>query len=142
VIREILTARDRYLTYVKARRYANNGGLVLTDRFPIPGIQLMDGPQVERMTRNHPSTRFLRLLDRLEKQYYQRIQLPEVFVVLKATPEIAVERKVDEEADSVFARSKEIWDFDWDPTPALVVDANQAKTQVLSVLKKLIWTNI
>ena len=45
-----LYGRDRYISYVQARRFATNGGLVICDRFPLPQIKIMDGPQVERVT--------------------------------------------------------------------------------------------
>jgi thymidylate kinase len=44
LIREICTARDRYLTYKKARRLATNGKLVILDRFPLnswTGLRLL-----------------------------------------------------------------------------------------------------
>ena len=40
-------ARDRARTYRKARRFANNGGIVIFDRFPLPDVIAMDGPEIE-----------------------------------------------------------------------------------------------
>jgi thymidylate kinase len=142
LIREVCTARDRYLTYVKARRFANNGGLVISDRFPLSHIKLMDGPQASRMTSNYPTNRFLKFMIEIEEEYYESILLPEILVVLKVDPETAVRRKVDEDAISVQARSKEIWDIDWCNIPASVIDANQPKEKVLSDLKKLVWSSL
>jgi hypothetical protein len=48
LLREMCKARDRHFTYLRARRFAANGGLVILDRFPLAQIKLMDGPQVER----------------------------------------------------------------------------------------------
>ena len=42
--RELCTARDRYRAFAKVRRFATNGGLVISDRFPLPQVTLMDGP--------------------------------------------------------------------------------------------------
>ena len=48
LLREVCRARDRYWTYRRAQRFAVNGGLVILDRYPLPQIQLMDGPRTER----------------------------------------------------------------------------------------------
>lgn len=142
LLREVCVARDRYLTYVKARRFASNGGLVICDRFPITQVKLMDGPQAERMTSNRQSNRLIKLLTRLEKKYYQQIVLPELLVVLKVDPDTAVERKTDEDAVTVRPRSSEIWDLDWRATPAHVIDAGRSKTEVLADLRDLVWSEV
>jgi thymidylate kinase len=141
LLREVCTARDRYLTYVKARRFANNGGLVICDRFPLPQVKFMDGPQTERMT-NTCQTNRLKFLIELEKRYYRPIMLPELLIVLRIDPETAVQRKTDEDAASVRARSTEIWELDWRQTPAHVIDAGRSKAEVLSELKALIWSEL
>jgi thymidylate kinase len=142
LIRELCTARDRYLTYVKARRLATNGGLVLLDRFPLPQIKFMDGPQIDWLTCNHPANGLIKFLSNLEKRYYQEMMLPDMLIILRADPEIAVGRKIDEAADSVRARSTEIWDSDWNQTPAHVINANRSKEEVLADVKKLIWSQL
>ena len=142
LLRGVCTARDRYLTYVKARRFVNNGGLAVCDRFPLPQVKLMDGPHCERMTRTIQTNRLIKLLIALEKRYYQPIALPEVLIVLKVDPEIAVQRKTDEDAASVRARSTEIWELDWRETPAHVLDASRSKADVLSDLKALVWSQL
>jgi len=142
LIRSVCTARDRYLTYARARRFASNGGLVLCDRFPLPGVMAMDGPQVERMTRSVRANWGIKLLLRLEERYYKQILLPDLLAVLRADPEVAVQRKTDESAAAVRARTIQVWVSDWEKTPAHVIDANQSKVTVLSDLKALIWSNL
>lgn len=139
LLREICTARDRYLAYIKARRYASNGALAICDRFPLPQIKLMDGPQGERMTINCKTNLLIKLLIAFEKHYYKPIMLPELLIVLKADPNTAVRRKVDEDSASVRARSTEIWEMNWQQIPAYVIDANRSREEVLSELKALIW---
>lgn len=142
LIRELCTARDRYLTYRKARRYATNGELVIMDRFPLPQIKFMDGPQIERMTGGVPANRLLAFLSRLEKEYYRNMILPDLLIVLCADPEIAVKRKTDEAEVSVRARSTEIWEMDWGGTPAHVVNASRSKEDVLSEVKDIVWSRL
>jgi thymidylate kinase len=142
LIRELCTARDRNITYTKARRCATNGGLVILDRFPLPQIQFMDGPQIDWLTCNYPSNSLIKYLSSLEKKYYQEMMLPDVLIILRADPEIAVKRKTDEPEFSVRARSTEIWELDWNQTPAHVLNANRSKEEVLSDVKCLIWSQL
>lgn len=141
-IREICTARDRYLNYVKARRFANNGGLVICDRFPLSQVKFMDGPQIERMTGTYKANRLIKFLAELEKKYYQSFTPPELLIVLRADPDTAVKRKTDEDAASVRARSTEIWELNWRQTHANVIDAGRSKAEVLSELKALLWSQL
>jgi thymidylate kinase len=141
-IRELCTARDRFLTYKKARSLATNGALVILDRFPLPQIKFMDGPQIDRLTSNYSSNRLIQYLSSMEKKYYQKMMLPDVLIVLLADPETAVRRKTDETEESVRARSSEIWKIDWSKIPAHVIDACRSKDAVLSDVKQLIWSRL
>jgi thymidylate kinase len=140
LFRELCTARDRFLTYVKARRFATNGGLVILDRFPLPQIQFMDGPQIDWLTSNVPMNKLIKYLGSVERKFYQEMMLPEVLIVLLAAPEVAVQRKIDETEESVRARSTEIWETDWSQTPAHVINASRSKEEVLSDVKWLVWS--
>jgi thymidylate kinase len=142
LIREVCTARDRYLTYKSIRRFATNGGLVLCDRFPLAEVKIMDGPQVERLTQGVRSNRFLKFLARLEKHYYDQIMSPDLLIALRVDPEISVVRKTDETAESVRTRAGEIWNIDWRKTPAHVIDASKSKSEVLVDLISLIWSHL
>ncbi len=155
LLREVCRARDRYWTYVKARRFAAKGGLVILDRFPLPQIQLMDGLQVERFIRQlqagsqakqflspHLNSRLAKFLINLEESYYYKIVTPELLIVLRVNPEIAVQRKTDEDPASVQVRSSEIWNLDWEHTGVHVIDASKPKIDVKSELKALIWSKL
>lgn len=139
-IRAVCVARDRYLAYARIRRLTNNGGLVICDRFPLSQINLTDGPLIEQLLNSGPTNWFTQLLVKLEKKYYLPIVWPELLIVLKLDPEIAVQRKTDEDAEYVRVRSQKIWSFNWQQTPAYVVDAARAKEEVLSELKSVIWS--
>ncbi|MBD2355857.1 hypothetical protein H6G41_14730 [Tolypothrix sp. FACHB-123] len=137
---EVCAARDRYLHYAKARRFATNGGIVICDRFPIPQIKLMDGPQIERLVDPSQMNGFRKFLLQLEQHWYQYITLPDLLIVLKLDPEIAVQRKTTEKESHVRPRSTEIWQLDWQETPAHVIDASRSKEEVIAELKSLIWS--
>lgn len=155
LLRELCKAHDRHQTYVGARRFAANGGLVILDRFPLAQIKLMDGPQAERFIdelmarpeakqvmsphRDHALARFL---VKREKSYYEQTARPELLIALRVDPEVAVRRKTDEAASSVRERSTEVWQLDWDRTDAYLIDASKSKSEVLSEIKALIWSNL
>jgi thymidylate kinase len=142
-LRAACTARDRYLTYLRARRYSTNGGMVLCDRYSLPGFMNTDGPQCEQALRQAGGqSRFHSYLSELEASYYRRIDLPDLMIVLRLDPEIAVQRKVDETQLSVRARSTEVWKRDWSAVSASVVNADQPKEQVLSQIKDIVWAQL
>jgi len=140
LLRQVCTARDRYLTYAKARRLATNGAVVICDRFPLPQLTLMDGPQMERWTKGKQSDRLVSFLVSQAKGYYESIASPELLAVLRVDPEIAVQRKQEESAASVRARSTEVWDLDWEQVRAHVLDAGKPRSDVLSELRALVWS--
>jgi len=142
LLREVCTARDRYLTYARTRRFATNGGIAICDRFPLAQVTLMDGPQSERMTSTCNTNWLIKFLIKLETKYYQQIVLPDLLVMLRVYPETAVQRKTDEDAVSVRARSTEIWELDWQQTPAYVINAGRSKAEILSELKALVWSKL
>ena len=139
---EVCTARDRYLACLKARRFADNGGITICDRYPLPEIKLMDGPQVRRFAGDRISTRLIRLLIKAEERYYARLTQPDLLVVLRVDPDLAVARKTDENPVTVHPRSSEIWQLDWTRTRAHVLDSSQPQSVVLSELKALVWSSL
>jgi thymidylate kinase len=155
LLREVCRARDRYRTYIKARRFAANGGLVICDRFSLPQIRLMDGPLAARFISElmagpqagqfmgpQQDSRPARILVKMDERYYQQTVLPELLFVLRVDPEIAVQRRSDEDASAVRERSTEIWELNWEHTDAHIIDAGKSKTDVLSELKALLWPEL
>jgi thymidylate kinase len=139
---EACVARDRYLTYARAQRLALAGSLVICDRFPLPQLTLMDSRRIEQTVNAERAHRLIKLLIRLEKRYYQSIAPPDLLIVLKIDPQIAVRRKTSEDSDSVRARCQEIWDADWQGTTAHLIDAGRSQAEVLLDLKALIWSKV
>jgi hypothetical protein len=139
----ILTARDRYVAYRRARRFTLSGGVVVSDRMPLPMLQRMDGPRTTWLQGDQGLGRLARALVGLEASYYARIGPPDLLIVLRVDPEIAVQRRatVDEPA-FVRDRATEILDVDWTGTPAVVVDAAKAPEEVRSVIRRIVWSRL
>ena len=139
VLRELCISRDRYLAYCKARQAATSGAIVVCDRFPLPNLT-MDGPLLSRCVRTEKPNRFLRWLLRQEESYYRAIEPPDVLVILRVDPEIAVKRKPDEEPRYVRARSTEIWNFDARDLCHSSIDASRTRAEVAAEIRRLVWS--
>jgi thymidylate kinase len=138
----VAIARDRYRLYRNGRRIASNGGLVICDRFPLPQLTLMDAPRVARAIASGAPRRLAQQLAALEQRYYRALTLPDLVIVLRVDPEIAVARKPEEPPDFVRARWREVWDVDWNAVPARLVDASRSEADVLSEVKALVWSEL
>jgi thymidylate kinase len=142
-IRSVCTARDRYLTYIRARRLSSNGSLILCDRFSFPGFMQMDGPQCEQALTALKKVSWLhKRLAKWEASYYEQIQLPDLLIVLKLQPELAVQRKKEETEKSVHARSSEVWELDWTKKSACVIDASLPQKDVMARAQALVWEHL
>lgn len=138
---DVLNARDRYRAYARARRLATNGRIVICDRYPLPEISLMDGGRGRRLLAAPNPT--VRMLARLERRYYDHIHTPDILIVLRVDPDVAVLRKQGEENEAfVRPRAEEIWRMDWSGTQANVVDANRPGVQVVSEVRALVWARL
>ena len=139
----LLTGRDRLRDYKKARREADTGGLVVTDRWPLKQITLMDGPRTTWTLRT--PERFGRLtlrIARAEQRVYDQIAPPDVLVVLRLDPEVAVARRSDEPSGYVRARNTEVRHADWAGTDAVVVDATLPRDEVLDAVRRAVWKRL
>ena len=139
----LFTARDRLRDYRKARREADTGGIVVSDRWPLEQISLMDGPRTTWTLRTPDRFSSLtRRIARAEQRVYAQIEPPDVLVVLRIDPEVAVARRSDEESSYVRARNTEVRDIDWSRTPATVIDATLPPEQVLARVRRAIWERL
>jgi thymidylate kinase len=136
----LCTARDRRNAYAAARRFATQGGLVLCDRYPHPRLRSMEAPLIASRTADGPDSRLVRAMIEAEQRYHGSIAPPELLVVLRVDPEIAVQRKTEERPESVRARGGEVWNIDWRDSRAHVIDASQPEDAVARELKALVWS--
>ena len=133
-----LTARDRRRTYRGARRAADSGAVVISDRFPLDGIALMDAPRTVRLPglERRPVARRLAAF---EARCYRAIDRPDLLVVLRVDPDLAVARRPEQDADFVRRRAAEVWAHDWSRTEAVVVDASLPQEDVIDGVHAAIW---
>lgn len=134
----VLTARDRYLEYRRACRAVARGTVVLCDRFPSPHLRLMDGPRAGA-ARGSQRNRLTAHLARLEQRYYDRMMAPDVLIVLRVSPAVAVARRQGEDDEGVRRRATEVYEADWSGTGALVVDADRSADAVFADIARAVW---
>lgn len=142
LLRLVCTARDRYLLFTQMRRFAEAGGIALCERYPVSQNRLLVGPEIHRLLGHGRDTPLARRLMRLEQSYYRRITPPDVIMVLRVEPELAVRRKTDEPGDYVRARARVIWETDWSGTGAHLIDAGRQLPDVIGDLKAIVWSEI
>jgi thymidylate kinase len=137
----LCTARDRKRAFVRARRFTVGGGLVLCDRYPHPRLVSMEAPLIRRRAAEEGlDGRIVETMARTEERYHRSIEPPELLVVLRLDPEVAVSRKHTERSESVRKRGAEVWNIDWRASDAHVVDAGQPADAVLRELRRLVWS--
>jgi thymidylate kinase len=138
----LCTARDRQRAYRRARRGATNGAIVLCDRYPHPRLSSMEVPLIAARAGERVDDALVKAMIGLEERYHRSIAPPELLVVLRVDPEVAVARKSDESPDSVLRRGAEIWNIDWRAAGAHVIDASQSPEAVARELEQLVWSAI
>ena len=139
----VLTARDRFHAYRRTRRFVLAGGIVVSDRFPLPMLKTMDGSRTAWIPAVPELGRVARALIALERSYYSRIGRPDLLIVLRLDPEVAVRRRADErDLQAVRERSTEAFDADWASASAEVVDAAGTRDEVQDAVRGLLWESL
>ncbi len=138
LLRYLCTARDCYRLYERVQRFTAGGGIAVCERYPVSEIPSHVGPRIAALLPARPSA-LTRLLQSVEASYYHRMLRPDVLLVLRLDPELAVARKPEEPADYVRTRGRTVWETDWTGTRAQVVDASRPLSLVLDDLKARVW---
>ena len=141
VLLDLAIARDRWSAYLDARRFANRGGIVICDRFPLRDVPSIDGPRLaDRLGSYHG--RLHRLLLASEQRYFAGLAPPDVLVALLVDPDVAVERRPDERPDLVRQRCEEFSRVAWGSMRADVIDAGRPLPEVLAAVKRCVWSSL
>jgi hypothetical protein len=89
-----------------------------------------------------PRSHIVRRLAEAERRIYAQIGLPDVLVVLRVDPEVAVLRRPEDDSNYVRTRNAEVYDVDWSMTPAVVLDGTQPPEQVLAAVRNAVWERL
>jgi hypothetical protein len=139
----VLTARDRVRDYRALRRVADAGGIVVSDRWPLPQLRLMDCARVSWILESSPQpSRVTRWLATTERRLYANIAAPDALVVLRIDPELAVVRRPEDDPAYVRSRNGEVLETDWTAVGADVVDASLSPDDVLAAIRNAVWDRL
>jgi thymidylate kinase len=140
LLRTACTARDRYVQYARARRFAAAGGVAICERYPLPEGWALAGPSEVQGRALDARSPFATRVRAWERRFYERMAAPDVLFLLRLDPETAVSRKPSEPADYVRARARITAETDWSKSGARVIDAAQPLPQVVATLKSELWS--
>ena len=131
-------AHDRYRSFKIALKLKNKGCIVLLDRFPIKGIDKMDCPRIHQ---NFPNK--FNYLSRLEKNYHEKINYYDKIFVLKLNPEIAIQRRPEDNANELRLRSEQVWEKNFsDYHNSIVINTEDSFKTVERKLLKEVWLDL
>lgn len=120
-----------------ACKLRDKGIIVLQDRIPLEGITAMDCPRVHTILKGK-----FKKLSKLEKKQYVSIKGVDMLFVLKLKPEIALQRRPEDDPDELRIRSGQIWNNDWVAPFAHEINTGENNPeQVQNILLKKVWEN-
>jgi thymidylate kinase len=81
-------------------------------------------------------------LARSEAAMYRRIRPPDLLLVVKVPPDIAVERRREQDGEYVTRRAQEVWDTDWEELGATVLDGRRSVEEVSEDGLRAVWARM
>ncbi len=139
-------ARERKRKILEARKYRNNGYVVITDRYPQNQIlNICDGPRFysNPEIKNGIISDFLM---KCEKSCFDTAELlkPDLVIILNVSPDVAYKRKpeeVDMKSHEVLMKSILKFNFGED-TKISIVDADQTLENVILDATVAVWNDL
>lgn len=132
----LMLARDRLRQARSARSMAHDGWIVLSDRYPVPELKTMDAPRNARIAARFPSV-FTRQMARIEGRYYDALPEPDLRLVFRLSPEVAVSRRPEQDDEFVSVRAGEVAEIEWEA--AVVLSAEDTPDLVHGEATRTTW---
>lgn len=136
-------------TILRARHYANNGGIAFFDRYPqiiVPGIN--DGPKIRERYAKRVHNSFLKsiilLCAQIEEKNLKKATMlsPDIVVKLLLPPEESIRRKPQENIEDVKRKHQIIKMLTFDGSQTFTIDATEEYKKELLEIKSIIWTHL
>lgn len=132
----VLIARKRYVTSVQARRFAADGELVLSDRFPLQDFHDMENPMDGPRLSGGDTW-----ISRRESYWYDKLVRPDRLFVLKVAIDELRRRKADLPLDTHMLKAEAVNSIR-EREGIVVIDANRSYEEVLLQIKRSIWQEL
>ena len=136
------TARDRYRLYRRVAQRAAQGALVICERYPTPENGPLAGPSHIQGVGLEAASPLATWVRHLEARWYKLMAPPDLELVLRVDPEVAVRRKPDEPEAYVRRRARIMWDTDWSAPRTRVLDAGRPLDDVAADLRARVWESL
>jgi thymidylate kinase len=137
----LLTARDRRSEYRRVRRQAVAGVVAVCDRWPAAGLTTMDGPRLGTLP-GLERRRLARRLAAAEARCYSEMLPPDLLVVMRVDPQVAVQRRPEQDAEFVHRRAQEVHERVWYGPGVTVIDANRPLEEVRAAVLEAVWQRL
>lgn len=138
-------ARHTYKTVLKARKFADKGGVVILDRFPqIQYEGINDGPKICMMlkkTSNQVLKTYIQSYALLEEKYLKKAVkiMPDLIVKLILPVEISLKRKPEENASVVRRKHDIVEKLKFEGSTCICVDATMPYEDEIIKIHNSIW---
>ena len=128
-------AIDRKLAFVKAEKLRSKGVIVILDRIPTQHISAMDSPRINK-------NKYAKLAA-FERGKYKDIKGVDLLLVMKLNPEIALQRRPEDNPEMLRIRSGQVWENTWDAAYQIVTDTGELDfEQVERRILNNVWQNL
>lgn len=112
-----------------------NGGIIITDRFPVMDVGLLDGAMIE-----DDGSTSQKIFSTTEKVVLGRLNLnPDIVFRLNIDPEVAWARKKDHNLEDIRAKVEALNNATFPYSEVIEVDASASEKKILKNAKKAIW---
>lgn len=137
-LRNLALALNRNSAFHRAERIRDRGGIAVLDRLPHPNIKHMDGPRIGEGV--GPLGR--RAAD-YERKLYKHITGADLVIVLRLDPEIALQRRPEDDPTVLRERSGEVWSKEWTGKGIFAIDTGiNAADEVKGAALDRAWQSI
>ncbi len=134
-LRLLAVAYNRKIAFQKACKLRDQGVIVLQDRIPLKGITAMDCPRIHHLKKGK-----YKFLSKLENKQYQTIKGVDMLFVMKLKPEIALQRRPEDNPEELLIRSGQIWDNLWVAPYANEINTGENNPEeVQNILLEKVW---
>ena len=131
-------ANNRRSEFRYAKKLRKSGVIVLQDRMPLKNITHMDSHKIYSMKGGD-----YKYFSEIEKKCYEEIKDVDSLFILKLNPEIALQRRPEDEPNLLRLRSGEIWNGNWDDENMVIIDTGENNEhKVLTIIGQNIWKNL
>ena len=137
-INHVGLAIERKQAFMKAQKIKTQGGIVILDRIPLKEVNRMDAPKIAREL-----GRLYSWFSNLEKKLHESIAGVDQLIVLKLDPQIAIQRRPEDDADELLIRSGQIWNADFSKRKnTTVINTDNSFKHVEDRVLKSVWKTL